>query len=230
MRQPADGDRRRQPLPGEHRPDGDAANLGFRVPGHLDAKVYLRNDYEAPGDDDKQQNYAQVDGRVNRPLSLARRLNDGTRPTAPARPCRRRSSTLRNAPGLQRQGRLRRAELPRARRAQEGQGRPVAAGPRREVFTCAARATGSRSRRSSRCACIVPTKTEAQVAGRRPEHGPASDGDTTSGNAARTVDAVAGPFGGSNDADLRGFTQSTAAAETSARGRARRSCRRPACA
>ena len=82
-------------------PVGGAHKLGFDAPGHLDAQVFLRTDYRAP-EGSTQQQYAQVNGRVNRPLSMAVRLQESEAPG------RNRSGllvpktqlTVRNAPGL----------------------------------------------------------------------------------------------------------------------------------
>jgi hypothetical protein len=60
---------------GSFPPAGDH-DKGLVIPGFLDAKVFLRDDYTAGDDDAKQQKFVQVDGRVNHPLSLTMRINE----------------------------------------------------------------------------------------------------------------------------------------------------------
>ena len=72
-------------------PDNDPSLRGALLPGHLDVRVQLRNDYDSDrdftidgvlfGDSRNQQQYAQVDGRVNKPMSLGVRVNDELKPT-----------------------------------------------------------------------------------------------------------------------------------------------------
>jgi len=185
----------------------DPSNRGFRVPGHLDAKVYLRNDYEAPGDDDKQQNFAQVDGRVNAPLTMAVRLNDGTVSNRAGQAVPPTQLTLRNAPGTngsddyaQPSFRVR-AEL---KKGHVDQTPPNLA---EKIFTCDGAGYGIQIPALLTVCLLVPTQAQAQWLDVALNMDPNSNGNTTTGNPARTVDAVAGPFGGSNDADLRGFAQ-----------------------
>ena len=65
-------------------PGDDVSLLGAKLPGHLDVKVQIRNDYAAEqdptpvgiADNKNQQHFTQVDGRTNRPLSLTLRVNE----------------------------------------------------------------------------------------------------------------------------------------------------------
>ena len=181
------------------------SNLGFNVPGHLDAKVYMRNDYEAPGDDDKQQNFAQVDGRVNSPLSMAVRLNDGTTTNRAGQAVPPTQLTLRNAPGSN--GTDNYASPTFRVRAELKKGHVDQTPPNlaEKIFTCDGAGYGIQIPALLTLCLLVPTQAEAAWLNVVLNMDPGSNGQTTSGNPARTVDAVAGPFGGSNDADLRGF-------------------------
>ncbi|MGH2951070.1 MAG: hypothetical protein ACRDKX_03400, partial [Solirubrobacterales bacterium] len=194
-------------FPENFAPSGDPSHRGFRVPGHLDVKVYLRNDYEAPGDDDKQQNYAQVDGRVNSPLTMAVRLNDGTVTNRAGQAVPPTQLTLRNAPGTNGADNYGdpsfrvRAEL---KKGHVDQTPPNLA---EQIFTCDGAGYGIQIPALLTLCLLVPTQAEAQWLDVALNMDPNSNGTTTTSNPARTVDAVAGPFGGSNDADLRGFEQ-----------------------
>ena len=175
------------------------------MPGHLDAKVYLRNDYRA-SDSSKQQNYAQVDGRVNRPLSLAVRLNDGTETNRAGDAVPPTQLTIRNGPssnGNDAYG------APTFRVRAELKKDKVDLSPpglAENVFTCRGEGYGIEIPAFLTVCLIVPTKSKAHWLDVGLNMDPHSDGQTTTSNPARTVDAVAGPFGGSNDADLRGFS------------------------
>ena len=200
------------------------------MPGHLDAKVYLRNDYRA-SDSSKQQNYAQVDGRVNRPLSLAVRLNDGTETNRAGDVVPPTQLTIRNGPssnGNDAYG------TPTFRVRAELKKDKVDLSPpglAENVFTCRGEGYGIEIPAFLTVCLIVPTKTQGALARRRAEHGPAlrrPDDDVEPGAHGRRRRRArsAAPTTPTCAASRR----STAAAGTSARARARRSCRRPACA
>jgi hypothetical protein len=59
----------------ENLPPAGAYDDGLLLPSHFDVRVYMRNKYQAPGDDDVQANYTQVDGRWNAPLTMSVRVD-----------------------------------------------------------------------------------------------------------------------------------------------------------
>jgi hypothetical protein len=80
---------------------------GFDLPGHLEARIYMRDNFNAP-EGKKQHSYVQVDGRVNVPLSMALRVNKFDPETGAIvgfnrshDPVSSQQFTVRNAPGLQ---------------------------------------------------------------------------------------------------------------------------------
>ena len=195
-----------KPLPGDH-------DLGAEIPAHLDAQIFMRNDYRAT-DDTKQTSFVQVDGRWNAPLSMSLHLNDAitgrTRawnPTAPVDPqtiVPTTSLSLRNAAGLGdgvddfRKPTFRtRAEIraPKADNSEPGEGECKGEG-----FGYSAREAGF-----GFDACLIVPVT-AQMKWMQVDLN--ADPDGAGGDPpARTIDAVVDPEGAKNNADMRAFAE-----------------------
>ncbi len=203
-------------LPGEQ----DPSNKGFDAPGHLDARLFFRNDFnsadaEGNANGRSQTKYTQIDGRVNVPLSMAVRINDRppkdqealkafvgsmnrARQTVPTT-----QLSLFNAPSsnhadsYERPTFRVRAEL---RKGFQGPSDPGVLDSLIDLFVCGGGADGP-------ICLVVPDRAQVRYLDVQLNADPASDGAGTTGGAARTVDVVGGPFGAESNVDLRGFRE-----------------------
>ena len=203
--------------------DGDPSQFGFLAPGHLDAGVYLRSDYNATNGDSgiPQTSYTQLDGRVNAPLTAALRLNQKhlAKPTDDPNSIfdiykgsenRNRDHvpstqiTLRNEPGSngtenygQPTFRLR-AEL------HSGFQSPPSGDPdlvdRIEGATDLGNLFTCQSQYSFLGCAVIPTNVDERYIDLQVNAQP-----DNSEPPARTIDVVGGPFGGKNNIEMRGF-------------------------
>jgi hypothetical protein len=71
-----DGDASPRDVAPETLPNDPAADLGVQLPNHLDAQIFIRERFHAPGDNDTKGSFYQIDGRVSKPLSLALRSEE----------------------------------------------------------------------------------------------------------------------------------------------------------
>lgn len=199
-------------------PTGDPSFYGAKLPGHLDIRVQTRNDYNATqdlamfqiGDGLNQQHYTQVDGRINRPMSLALRLNGDIKLT---REGRRVSATQLTAFNLTSSNDADAFDEPTFRLRSEL--RPsfqggdfasdLAALPAAKALTALLDSFKATENNYFFVSPILPTRVESQWLDVKLNADPLSDGHTTGSDAARTVDVVAGPFGAVNQAELRGW-------------------------
>ena len=183
--------------PGEH-------DLGMLLPAHTDARVFIRQKFEAPNEGDGQSQYFQVDGRVNVPLSLALRMNND--PMGQARggiTVPSVSMAVNNAPGLA-------PDAPdyskptfrvRAELLAQRPGPPLGAGECNGIGYAFGGSGGTAGFGSELCA-VLPDPDPAWV---NVALNFDPDGVGLGDPPARTVDAHVHPRGASNDVELRGF-------------------------
>ncbi len=210
-------------------PTGDPSTYGMQLPGHLDLRVMMREDfaaqpdYQAYGlalqDRQNQQRYFQVDGRINRPLSFSVRLNSPQLQQSrsglpvsnvtmaaynlPARPDVG-SSTL---PSFRIRSELRmdytgkEYDVQRAKALYDTFKDGFShAGVLADILSGAADFNVGFDG-----GVITPKDIKLGWIDAKFNADPQSNGRETTANAARTVDVVAGPFGWQNDVELRGF-------------------------
>ena len=204
-------------------PGDDASLLGARLPGHLDVKVQIRNDYAAEQDptpvgihDNKnQQHFTQIDGRTNRPLSLTLRVNEKLVLTRSGHLVSGVQLSALNLPGTNDEDDF---EKPSFRVRSELRPSHTGTSVLEDLHVSAMvkgilgvqeflESLSAISNSPFYVSPVLPSAPEAGWLDVKLNADPFSDGDTTSARAARTVDAVAGPFGLINDADLAGFEQ-----------------------
>ena len=175
VRQPADGHRRRQPLPGEHRAaTSDPSHRGFRVPGHLDAqglpaqRLPRRRRFEQAAE-------LRAGRRPRQPPAVAGGAPQRRHGDQPRR--RRRAADAADDPQrtvLERHRRLRRRPTFRVRAELKKDKVDLSPpGLAENVFTCRGEGYGIEIPAFLTVCLIVPTKTRGALARRRAEHGPA---------------------------------------------------------
>ncbi|HEY1274806.1 MAG TPA: hypothetical protein VGF25_07840 [Thermoleophilaceae bacterium] len=203
----------------------DPSVYGARLPGHFDVRVNLRNDYNAqreilPGlfGAKPQQRFAQVDGRVNRPLSLTLRLNDKTYRTRSGSTVPGAQVSALNLPGTNGADEYARPSFRlRSELRPNFAGTTIGGNLLKVVpeLIGALRALESLNLFSFGPTLSAPVPDYVDI---KLNADPGGDGETTTSDAAHTVEAVAGPFGLKNDAELRAFRQVVTSGEASPGG------------
>ena len=198
-------------------PDGDASFYGAQLPGHLDIRIQSRNDYRASqdltpigiGDNQNQQLFTQVDGRTNRPLSMTLRINGDLKTTRDGDLVPGTSLSAFNLPGtndvndyVNPSFRIRSEIRPSF---DGGDYLTEAMLPAYGALRAMLDALGLLRVSPIYVSPVFPSRVEPSWLDIKLNADPDSNGTTTTDHAARTVDAVAGPFGALNSADLRGW-------------------------
>lgn len=201
-------------------PETDPTNRGFLAPAHLDARLFFRNDYNSENASGQpngrsQTKYTQVDGRINVPMTLAARINERLpedqealagflgsanrqRDTVPTT-----QLTVFNAPSSNNAGDYAkptfrvRAEL---RKPNQAPGDPGFVDSLVDQFVCGGNFDGP-------FCLVVPDRAAVRYLDVQMNPDPGSNGQSTTADAARTVDAVGGPFGADSNIDMRGFRE-----------------------
>ena len=187
--------------------------FGMNMPGHIDARIYLRDKYHSAVESQPQVKYAQVDGRVSEPLSLGIRLNaheNGTARSGASVPAT--SLALRNAPDragddyTQPTFRVR-AEIRKKHYVT----------PRPRAFNCGTEGVGVSGSVAGfgGSLCLLTPSPELKWMDLVLNFDP--DGPNGQ-DPARTIDAVVDPKGAKNDVDIRSFKEVNGSGQTSGKG------------
>ncbi len=205
------------------------ADDGFDAPAHLDARIFLRSDYNTAklgGGSRNQVDFTQVDGRVNVPLSLTLRLNARAPEGEDAEdfvPSTNRAQqlvprvqlTIRNAASSNNRDEY---DKPTFRIRSELRGSPASTGggggigdALKGFFLCDADGQLLPGNIGLRACVVVPQQASPRYVDVQLNADPFSDGSSSTDpqpgrtGAARTIDVVGGPFGSTNHVELRGW-------------------------